>query len=133
MDFDCEETYLNSNMSYLRYSITTGRSFKKIHRRKQRIIKAKIHKIIADVIKFRLDIRNTFWKELNVKAYENAVGKKKDQLRTYILFRFHNFFIMYRTLGDFAVEKPQKTTFQVSFISKHLPVSTDVYRSALQL
>ena len=61
-------------MSYLRYGITTGRSFKKIHRRKQRIIKAKI---IADVIKFRLDIRKTFRKELNVKAYENAVGKQK--------------------------------------------------------
>ena len=52
----------------------TGR---KIHRRKQRIIKAKIHKIIADVIKSRLDIRKTFPKELNVKAYENAVGKQK--------------------------------------------------------
>ena len=64
-------------MSYLRYGITTGRSFKKIHRRKQRIIKAKIHKIIADVIKFRPDTRKTFQKELNVKAYENAVGKQK--------------------------------------------------------
>ena len=65
-------------MSYLRYGITTGRSFKKVHRRKQQIIKAKIHKIhkiIADVIKFRLDIRKKFRKELNVKAYENAVGK----------------------------------------------------------
>ena len=28
---------------------------------------------------------------------------------------------MYRTLGDFAVEKPQNTTSHVSFISKHLP------------
>ena len=64
-------------MSYLRYGVTTGRSFKKIHRRKQRIIKAKIHKIIADVIKFRLDIRKTFRKELNVKTYENEVGKQK--------------------------------------------------------
>ena len=64
-------------MSYLRYGITTGRSFKKIHRRKQKIIKAEIHKIIADVIKFQLDIRKTFRKELNVKAYENAVGKQK--------------------------------------------------------
>ena len=64
-------------MSYLRYGITTGRSFKKIHRRKQRIIEAKIRKIIADVIKFRLDIRKTFQNELNVKAYENAVGKQK--------------------------------------------------------
>ena len=51
-------------MSYLRYGITTGRRFKKIHRRKQRIIEAnKIHKIIADVIKFRLDIRKTFHNE----------------------------------------------------------------------
>ena len=33
-----------------------------------------------DVIKFRLDIRNTFQKELNVKAYENAVGKPKRQV-----------------------------------------------------
>ena len=33
--------FLNSNMSYLRYGITTGRSFKKIHRRKQRKIEAK--------------------------------------------------------------------------------------------
>ena len=64
-------------MSYLRYGITAGRSFKKIHRRKQRIIKAKIHIVIADVIKFRLDIRKTFRKELNVKPYENAVGKQK--------------------------------------------------------
>ena len=65
-------------MSYLRYGITTGRSFKNIHRRKQRTIKVKIHKIIADdVIKFRLDIRKTFRKKLNVKAYENAVGKQK--------------------------------------------------------
>ena len=111
-------------MSYLRYDIqTTGRSLKKIHLRKQRIIEAKTHKIIADVIKFRLDIRKTFQNELNVKAYENTVGKqKKKQLKTYILFRFHKFFIMYRTLGDFAVEKPQNTTFHVSFISKHLPV-----------
>ena len=38
---------------------------------------AKIHKIIADVIKFRLDIRKTFQNELNVRAYENAVGKQK--------------------------------------------------------
>ena len=66
-------------MSYLRYGITTGRTFKKIHRRKQRIIEAKIHKIIADVIKFRLDVRKTFQNELNVKAYENAVGKQKGQ------------------------------------------------------
>ena len=29
---------------------------------------------------------------------------------------------MYRTLGDFAVEKPQNTAFHVSLISKHLPV-----------
>ena len=64
-------------MSYLRYGITTGRSFKKIDRRKQWKIEAKIHKIIADVIKFRLDIRETFQNELNVKAYENAVGKQK--------------------------------------------------------
>ena len=51
-------------------------------------------------------------------------GRKteKKQLKTYILFRFHKFFIMYRTLGDFAVEKPQNTTFHVLFISKHLPV-----------
>ena len=76
-------------------------------------MEAKIHKIIADVIKFRLDIRKTFQNELNVKAYENAVGKQKKQLKTYILFRFHKFFIMYRTLGDFAVEKPQKTPFHV--------------------
>ena len=118
-------------MSYLGYGITTGRIFKKIHRRKQRIIEAKIHKIIADVIKFRLDIQKTFQNELNVKAYENAVGKRgrktrsenrKKQWKTYILFRFHKFFIMYRTLGDFAVEKPQNTTFHVSFISKRLPV-----------
>ena len=110
-------------MSYLRYGITTGRSFKKIHRRKQRIIEAKVHSIIADVIKFRLDIRKTFRNELNVKAHENAVGKQKKQLKTYILFKFHKFFIMYSTLGDFAVEKPQNTTFHVLFISKHLPVS----------
>ena len=64
-------------MSYLRYGITSGRSFKKIHRREQRIIKAEIYKIIADVIKFRLDIRKTFRKELNVKAQDNAVGKRK--------------------------------------------------------
>ena len=48
-----------------------------VGRRKQKIIKAKIHKIIADVIKFRLDIRNTFRKEVNVRAYENAVGKQQ--------------------------------------------------------
>ena len=41
------------------------------------IIQAKIYKIIAEVIKFRLDIRDTLRKELNVKAYENAVGKQK--------------------------------------------------------
>ena len=29
------------------------------------------------MIKFRHDIRNTFRKELNVKAYENAVGKQQ--------------------------------------------------------
>ena len=109
-------------MSYLRYGIITGRSFKKIHRKKQRIIEAKIHKIMADVIKFRLDIRKAFQNELNVKACENVVGNRKKQLKTYILFRFHKFFIMYRTLGDFPAEKPQNTTFHVSFISKHLPV-----------
>ena len=109
-------------MSYLRYGITAGRSFKKIHRRKQRIIEAKIHKIIADVMKFRLDIQKTFQNELNVKGHENAVGKQKKQLKTYLLFRFHKFFIVSRTRGDFAVEKPQNTTFHVSFISKHLPV-----------
>ena len=51
-------------------------------------------------------------------------GRKteKKTVETYILFRFHKFFIMYSTLGDFAVEKPQNTTFHVSFISKHLPV-----------
>ena len=49
-------------MSYLRCGITTGRSLRKIYRRKQRIIKAKIHKIIADVIKFRLDIEKHFGK-----------------------------------------------------------------------
>ena len=64
-------------MSYLRYGILTGRGFKKIHRRKQRKIEAKIHKVIADVIKFQLDIRKTFQNELNVKACENAVGKQK--------------------------------------------------------
>ena len=64
-------------MSYLRYGIITGRSFKKIHRKKQRIIEAKIHKIMADVIKFRLDTRKTFQNELNVKACENVVGKQK--------------------------------------------------------
>ena len=40
-------------------------------------MKAKIHKIIADVIRFRLDMRNTFRKELNLKAYENAVEKQQ--------------------------------------------------------
>ena len=55
--------FLNLNMSYLGYGITTGRSFKKIHRRKQRIIEAKIHKIIADLTKFRLDLRKTFQNE----------------------------------------------------------------------
>ena len=98
-------------------------------------MKAKIHKIIADVIKFRLDIRKTFQKELNVKAYENAVGKQKRPLKTYTLFRFHKFFIMYRTLGGFVVEKPQNTTFYVLFISKHLPVgdALHLYRFVLQL
>ena len=110
-------------MSYLKYGITTGRSFKKIHRRKQKIIKAKIQKIVADVIQFRHDIRNIFRKELNVKAYENAVGKQQRPLEISVeLFRFHKFIIMHRTLGDFAVEKPQNATFHVSFISKHLPV-----------
>ena len=59
-------------MSYLRYSITTGRSFKKIHRRKQRIIKVKIHKIIADVIKFRLNIR----KNISEKAKRKSLRKR---------------------------------------------------------
>ena len=68
-------------MSYLRYGITAGRNFKKIHRRKQRIIEAKIHKIIADVIKFRLDIRKTFQNELNIKGHENAVGKQKKTVK----------------------------------------------------
>ena len=68
-------------MSYLRYGITAGRSFKKIHRRKQRIIEAKIHKIIADVIKFRLDIRKTFQNELNVKGHKNAVGKQEKTVK----------------------------------------------------
>ena len=67
-------------MSYLRHGITTGRSFKKNHPRKQRIIEAKINKIIA-VIKFRLDIRKTFQNELNVKAHENAVGKQKKTVK----------------------------------------------------
>ena len=91
--------------------------------------------MIADVIKFRIDIRKTFRKELNVKAYQNAVEKQK-RLVENIQFRFHKFFIMYRTLGDFAIEKPQNTTFHVLFISKHLPVTklhTDLYRYALQL
>ena len=68
-------------MSYLRYSITTGRSFKKNHQRRQGIIEAKIHKIIADVIKFRLDVRKTFQNELNVNAHENAVGKQKKTVK----------------------------------------------------
>ena len=62
-------------------------------------------------------------KELNVKAYENAVGKQKRTVENiYILFMFHKLFIMYRPPGDFAVEKPQNTTFHVLFISKHKPV-----------
>ena len=70
-------------------------------------------------------MRNTFRKELNVKAFENAVGNSKDQLKTYMLLRFHKFIIMCRTLGDFAIEKPQNATSYVSlrnFILKHLPV-----------
>ena len=70
-------------MSYLRDGIITGRSFKKIRRKETADNRGKIHKIIADVIKFRLDIRKTFQNELNVKAYENAGGKqKKKQLKT---------------------------------------------------
>ena len=38
-------------MSYLRYGITTGRSFKKIHRRKQKIIKA--NQRLVENIQFR--------------------------------------------------------------------------------
>ena len=43
---------------------------------KQKIIKVKIHKIVAHVIKFRLDNRNTFRTDVNVKAYENGVRKQ---------------------------------------------------------
>ena len=49
---------------------------------------------------------------------------------THILFRFHKYITMNRTLGNFVVEKPQKTIFHGRYISTHLPVcenSTRIY------
>ena len=114
-------------MSCLRYGIKTAQSLKIMYlRNRSKIIKSKIQKVIGDVAKFPLSMGNTFWKELYVKAHENAFEKqeiKNSWQHNYVFFRFHKFIITNRTLGDFVVEIPQNTISHVSLIAKHLPVS----------